>query len=120
MNNKCMMISNISKMANLSQKIEQDLKNYLKYEMERSKESLNTKNLKGILSEIPYSLKLAVIIFLKKIAHQIFDGFVSKIHIFASCDKHFLAEIIPLLQPMFLQVGQFVYHVDDVPEKSRY
>jgi hypothetical protein len=99
--NKLHMLDEFAKHSEISQELLKKLKKALKYSHKQN--FLDVSEKEKILKELPLQLRFEV-------AMAMFGKAVNRIKFFCDKDKFIISEVVPYLQPLFIDQDQFVYH----------
>lgn len=106
--NKLTVIDEFASGANLPRDLRKKLKNSLKYASDTRGVSWNDKI--GIIQELPKNLRY-------EIAINMHHGAAKQLNFFANKDKSLVALIVPILDPIFVDVNCWVYEEGDFADE---
>ena len=94
--------------ANIDKHLQTRLRRALRFSTEKQGSSWNQREI--ILSELPKALKY-------ELALNMFQGAAKKIFFFKSHDQALVAAVVPLLQPIFINVSEYVYKAKEIADE---
>ena len=94
--------------ANISKDLQKRLRRALKFSTEKQGWSWGQKEI--FLSELPRTLKY-------ELAINMFQGAAKKIEFFINHEQAFVASIVPLLQPIFIQENEAIYKEGEIADE---
>lgn len=101
-------VTEFAKETGISQEIRNKLREAVKYNAFRMGNVWSDKH--SLFTELPKALKHEVV-------WSVYEGAVKDFAVFSLFDSAFVAALVPLLVPLRLEDGEYVYHAGDYPDE---